>query len=77
MLRKYNFVPNPSIYGKLTTFFISLTLVSIGILNIQQIEFLEMLLGYFEAISILFILVSSIDYTLKGYSFYKNIIMKD
>ncbi|HID66052.1 MAG TPA: CDP-alcohol phosphatidyltransferase family protein [Aquificaceae bacterium] len=77
VLKKYNFVPNPSIYGKLTTFFVSLTLLSIGILNIRQIEFLEMFLRYFETISILFILVSSIDYTLKGYSFYKNIIMKD
>jgi len=77
MLRKYSFIPNPSIYGKLTTFFVSLTLLSIGILNIVRIEFLEISLVYFEALSVLFIFVSFIDYMLKGCNFYKNIIMKD
>ncbi|AAC07866.1 CDP-alcohol phosphatidyltransferase family protein [Aquifex aeolicus] len=66
-LIKRKFTPEPSIYGKFTTLFVSLSLLSVGILNVYDVNFLRILTNVLEIVSLILILVSWVDYTLKGF----------
>jgi len=66
LLRK-NILPSPSIYGKLTTFFVSLCLVIVAVLNIHFIRILQNLLTALEILTLSFISISLLHYTLVYY----------
>jgi len=67
LLTRRGMVPEPSIFGKLTTFFVSISLITVGILNVYNLSFLKATLSVLEITSIGFILLSWIDYSLKGF----------
>ncbi|HHJ64594.1 MAG TPA: CDP-alcohol phosphatidyltransferase family protein [Aquifex aeolicus] len=69
LLRRYGFVPEPSLWGKLTTFVLSVT-VGVGfLLELSPDGALRELFRVLQVCSGVLILVSAFDYTAKGAGF--------
>ena len=69
-LKKYGFVPEPSVWGKASTLFVSLSLICVSLNN-----FLGKALCYtnfLQYTALAFIIVSFFDYTLKGVKYIKS-----
>ncbi len=71
-LKKYNFVPKPSFFGKVTTFFVSVELIFIALLNIQYIGFIENFLKFLTPTTLIFIWVSFAHYFYSGLRLFKQ-----
>ena len=72
ILKRFGFVPEPSPSGKLTTFFLSLTVILAFSANLYPLESLLVFLKGLEIISTALILVSWADYTLRGAYFLRG-----
>ena len=72
LLRRFGFIPEPSISGKLTTLCISVTVVFALLLNLHPVESVLPALRGMEILSMLLVLVSWIDYALRGAAFFKS-----
>ncbi len=72
-LKQYGFIPEPSIWGKLTTLFLSLTVIT-GFLR----DFFDIYRVYIilEGISLGLVIVSGIDYVRKGILFVIRVRMQ-
>ncbi|WP_459774407.1 CDP-alcohol phosphatidyltransferase family protein [Aquifex pyrophilus] len=68
LLRK-NLIPSPSVYGKLTTFFVSICLVLTATLNVNAIPILQNLLMVLEPLTVLFIVISLFHYLFRYYKY--------
>ena len=71
ILRRLGFVPEPSLFGKLTTLCVSLTVILAFSLNLYPIGSV-VLLRRFETLSMILILVSWVEYSLRGASFLRS-----
>lgn len=67
-LRRFGFIPEPSLLGKLTTFFLSLTVFTGFLTNLYGGGLVLSLFGVFELISLFLVVVSGIYYGVKGVS---------
>lgn len=65
-LRKYNFVPEPSVFGKIATFLVSIELVLIAFLNLYYVQTIKALLDFLFPITLLFIWISFVHYVYRG-----------
>ncbi len=71
-LRKYNFVPEPSFFGKVSTFLLSVTIcVSLGT-SLYTSQVLEVLSLVLKGGSVILLVVSGVDYLVKALSFIQN-----
>ncbi len=71
-LRRFGFVPEPSIYGKLTTLSVSITVILAFLLNLYFIDGMLIVLKGLEILSIVLVLISWTDYALRGVSFLRS-----
>ncbi len=69
ILRKWGFIPEPSVFGKLTTLSISLLVLNAFILNSFPSGVLRSTLDALTYLSICLTIISWIDYGLKGIGF--------
>ncbi len=69
ILRRFGFVPEPSPLGKATTFLVSLTVLTGFVCNISPKDFLLKTFEVLEVISIALILISALDYGVRGLNF--------
>lgn len=67
ILIRRKLIPQPSVYGKLTTFFVSLSLITVGVLNVYGAKFLLILASFLEVVSVALIILSWVDYTTRGF----------
>ncbi|WP_457600285.1 CDP-alcohol phosphatidyltransferase family protein [Hydrogenivirga sp.] len=68
-LKRFGFIPEPTLLGKLTTFFVSLTVFCGLLLNLYRLEILLNLFSLLEALSLALIVVSAVDYGVRGVNF--------
>lgn len=68
-LRRYGFVPEPSVSGKMTTFILSVTVVVGFLANLYPSKGALNLFGVLQFISLALIVLSGIDYGVRGLSF--------
>ncbi len=71
-LKKFGFVPEPSFWGKLTTLFLSITVCVGFALELFKINSLIELFDILQFLCGILILVSGIDYVIKGAVFLKE-----
>lgn len=72
LLRRLGFVPEPSLWGKLTTLCVSLTIMLAFSLSLYPLKQLTVVLKGLEILSAVLILISWIDYALRGISFLRG-----
>ncbi len=77
LLRRFNFVPEPSFLGKLTTFALFTTIVVGYLCNIVYTEHLMALFMTMETLSLVLITLSALDYTLRGINFLRAKLIMD
>jgi len=66
-LRRYNVIPEPSIFGKVTTFLVSLELILVAFLNLHYLEDFKILMEFLSPITLFFIWISFLHYLYKGF----------
>ncbi|WP_461829272.1 CDP-alcohol phosphatidyltransferase family protein [Aquifex sp.] len=65
-LRKYNFVPEPSVFGKITTFLVSAELALVAFLNVYYVQAVKISLDFLLPATLTFIWISFVHYLYKG-----------
>lgn len=68
-LKRFGFMPEPSLFGKATTFFLSLTVFTGFLVNLYRSELLLSVFDMSQAVSLALVAVSGVDYALKGVNF--------
>ncbi len=69
-LKKYGFVPEPSVWGKGSTLFVSLSLICVSFNNFLGKALCNA--NFLQYTALAFIIVSFFDYTLKGVKYIKS-----
>ncbi len=72
LLKRLGFVPEPSLLGKLTTFVISTVVGLTFMMSLTGVLVPSVLFHSLQMISILLVVASAIDYTLKGIGYMKS-----
>ncbi len=72
VLKRFGFIPEPSPSGKLTTFFVSLTVILAFSFNLYPVQTLNVVLKGLEILSLTLVLISWTDYALRGVSFLRS-----
>ncbi len=71
-LRRFGFVPNPSLWGKSATVFLGLTVINGYLANLYNIQLLINSFLFLQYLSGVLIAVSGFDYALKGAIFLRS-----
>ena len=71
-LKRYNFIPRPSVFGKITTLLVSSTLSIVAFLNLKPLYHLLPILDFFSLLSLSFVWISFFHYLYKGVAYLKN-----
>ena len=71
-LKKRNFVPEPSVFGKITTFLVSVELILVAFLNVYYLQSVKILLDVLFPITLAFIWISFVHYLYKGFRLLQN-----
>lgn len=71
-LKRYNFVPEPSIFGKVTTFLVSLELILVAFLNLYYLQHIKILVDFLFPITLFFIWISFLHYLYRGFRLLQN-----
>ncbi len=77
LLRRLNFVPEPSFLGKFTTFILFTTIVVGYLCNIMYTEQLITFFKILETLSLILIILSALDYSLRGINFLRGKLIMD
>ena len=71
-LRRFGFVPNPSLWGKSATVFLGLTVINGYLINLYNFSLLINSFVFLQYLSGILIAVSGFDYALKGAIFLRS-----
>jgi len=71
LLQRFGFVPEPSLLGKLTTLFLSLLVIDGFLTELIESKIFSALIPLLSLLSAVLILLSWLDYTLRGVNFLK------